>query len=194
MPLRSKLTAQMVKDLAASYDASYDTKYYFPYIQDGRLGDITAILKLTEWKNPGTNNRPMRFLNHKRKRAAWEYFKAWHNSFLKEGRKSFRAWFQSRSPVWAMFWHHVLFRTPIFDVNTNIAFHFFRDGNLLPRNDARIPAGGHWDLYDDYCQWFSKELCRLQRKDPDIDERMLDRALFMWGRTDKESLPPSCRC
>ena len=90
---------------------------------------------------------------------------------------------RDRAPVWAMFWHHVLYETPIFDVNTHIAFSFFQDGKKLTNKQARIRAGVHWPLYDRYCRWFNHRLERLQKMDPSITERELDRALFICGRS-----------
>jgi hypothetical protein len=184
----------MIKDLAELYNAGYDAKYYEPYIDRGRAGDIDALEKLTEWKNPGANDKPMPFVNHRWKRAAWKRFEKWCNERLIDDRASLRETFAYRSPVWAMFWHHVLFGTPIFDVNTNLAFHFFAYRRRIRRDDARIVAGNHWQLYDDYCCWFGGELQRLRGQDNRINERMLDRALFEWGRRLGNTLPVSCYC
>ena len=97
------------------------------------------------------------------------------------GSAALRADFPKSSPVYAIFWHHVLFGTPIFDVHTNRAFQFFTIGKLLKGTSAKIPTGGHWGLYDLYSKWFRLTLALLQASDPTITERMLDRALMQWG-------------
>lgn len=177
----AKLTLECVKQLASKYPADYDD-LYFQNIDRGRSGNVDALKALTKWKNAGNNGRPMNFENHLNKKKAWEYFLLGLKDYLTDGKEKLRDDFRNRAPVWAMFWHHILYETPIFDVNTHIAFSFFAEGKSLSRNQARILAGKHWVLYDRYCAWFNEQLSLLRDFDPEIDERTLDRALFMYGK------------
>ena len=97
------------------------------------------------------------------------------------GNAALRHDFPKSSPVYAIFWHHVLFRTPIFDVHTNRAYHFFSMDRLLRGKASAIPRGGHWELYDEYTIWFHNRLQHLQQQDTTITERQFDRALMQWG-------------
>jgi hypothetical protein len=97
------------------------------------------------------------------------------------GSAALRRDFSSSAPVYAIFWHHVLFGTPIFDVHTNRAFQFFTTGTCLKGRAAGVPRGGHWSLYDAYTVWFRARLSGLQLQDSKITERDFDRALMQWG-------------
>lgn len=180
----AELTPKMVNQLACEYPAKYD-KIYFKYIEQGRHGNIFALKAITKWKNPSYSGKPMDFKNHKKKNDAWEYFIGRLKSYLKQGKEKLRNDFKNRAPVWAMFWHHVLYDTPIFDVNTHIAFRFFNDGKKMTKEEAKITPGRHWKLYDEYCRWFNNQLTRLHNSDPSIDARTLDRALFMWSKKNR---------
>ena len=175
-----ELTPKLVRQLASEYPVGYDDSY-FQNIDAGRRGNVEALKALTEWKNPSASGRPMKFENHPGKRRAWEYFLRGLKDYLPDGREKLRADFKSRAPVWAIFWHHVLYGTPIFDRYTNMAFSFFAEGKTLSRDQGAICAGGHWVLYDRYCVWFDEQLARLRASDPGIDKRMLDRALVVYG-------------
>jgi hypothetical protein len=50
-------------------------------------------------------------------------------------------------------------------------------------DQAIITCPGHWHLYDTYCSWFNAELQQLSRQDPTLNNRLLDRALMMYGDT-----------
>ena len=175
------LTPQIVRDLAASYPVQYDNDYYFPHLNRARVGDVIALKDITKWKNSSASGVPMDFSRHWKKRSAWLAFSRRITTYLGGNHERLRCDFARRAPVWAMFWHHVLYGTPIFDINTHLALRFFRDGVCITRESARIVPGGHWQLYDEYCAWFSQDLRRLQNLDPSINGRTLDRALFMWG-------------
>jgi hypothetical protein len=175
-----KLTAEFVRQEASRYPISYDD-LYFRHLERGKRGNVESLKALTEWKNPNRANVPMKFENHRRKMLAWKFFVCRLKSYLPDGKDQLRADFNKRAPVWAIFWHHVLYGTPIFDRYTHIAFVFFTEGTRLSKEEAKIRAGDHWILYDKYCDWFKEQLARLSASDPDIDERMLDRALIMFG-------------
>jgi hypothetical protein len=177
-----ELTPELVRQLTSEYPAEYD-EAYFENIDQGRRGDVVALRELTKWKNSSSSGRPMDFRNHRKKDSAFEYFLRGLEGYLHQGKDKLRDDFKDRAPVWAMFWHHVLYETPIFDVNTHIAFSFFQDGKKLTNKQARIRAGVHWPLYDRYCRWFNHRLERLQKMDPSITEREVDRALFICGRS-----------
>lgn len=180
----TQLTPDLVRKLASQYEQQKygNDETYFENLWRGRQGDVGALKRLTEWKNAGSDGRPMSFEKHKQKIKAWKYFRSGLPNYLAQGKERLRDDFRGRAPVWAIFWHHVLYGTPIFDVNTHVDFSFFGCGKRLTRKAARISAGDHWELYDKYCRWFERQLTRLKASDPDIDERMLDRALFIYGR------------
>jgi hypothetical protein len=98
--------------------------------------------------------------------------------------------FSNRSPVYAIFWHHVLYGTPILDVHTHRAFLYFTKGKLLPRRKAAIPRKGHWDIHSAYSAWFQKKLLSFQKENQSITDRILDRALFQWGKHNQDFLCP----
>ncbi len=175
-------TPSDVRKWAAHYPVAYDTLNYDPYIVDARKGDPTALRRVTEWKNPGQGNPPTAMRLSANKNVAFTKFLSGLPRYLAPGGSdALRADFQKSSPVYAIFWHHVLFDTPIFDVHTNRAFQFFATKKLLKGAAAKVPVGGHWVLYDYYAEWFRLALALLQASDPNITERMLDRALMHWG-------------
>ncbi len=180
------INAEFVHRWATTYQVAYDTNYYDPYIGKGRKGDPVALRKLTEWKNPSTTGRPMKLSDNKKK--PFQKFL----TLVKDGwplsSSSLRQAFPASSPVYAIFWHHVLFQTPIFDVHTNRAFNWFTKGQYLEGRNASIPRGGHWELYDAYQQWFKKMLATVQQEDASITSRELDRALFRWGMVNNNKL------
>jgi hypothetical protein len=175
-------TPAEVHKYAAKYPVAYDELNYDPHITAARTGDATALRRVTEWKNPGRGAVPTAMRLSQKKGIAFERFlKGLSNYLSPGGRAALRSDFPTSSPVYAIFWHHVLFGTPIFDVHTNRAFQFFSTDSLLKGNASAIPRGGHWELYDAYSKWFYKRLSRLQQQDPTITERHFDRALMQWG-------------
>lgn len=180
------MTVDFVNYWAAKYPVTYDRKHYDPFIADAERGDPAALRKLTEWKNVGGGMCPMRL--SKRKEAAFQFFLKGIGRYLPTGSDNLKRDFAKRAPVYSIFWHHVLFGTPIFDVHTNRAFVFFRQGKHLKNRAAAIRAGAHWSLYAEYCKWFGALLSDLRTHESGITERHLDRALFMWGQTNKGAL------
>ena len=171
-----------VRHWASRYPSSYDVAHYDPHLLKAREGDPDALRRLTEWKNVGNGPRPMPLAPTKEKAfrmvlANFPKYKA------PGGRKLLRQCFRATAPVYSIFWYHVLFGSPIFDVHTNRAFHCFTRSVLLEGRKARLPyGGGHWQLYFRYYRWFKCTLRELQRTDQSITHRSLDRALLMWGR------------
>jgi hypothetical protein len=100
---------------------------------------------------------------------------------LTNGRARLQSDFSRRAPVYSIFWSHVLYNSPIFDVYTHVAFTYFNSGRRLTKAAGRIAAPNHWALYSNYENWFGVELKRLQSTASQIDARMFDRALFKWG-------------
>lgn len=175
-------TPQEVQEWSAGYPVLSDTQNYDPFIVAARAGDVAALRRVTEWKNPGKGNPPTAMPLSAKKEVAFQNFLLGLPRYLAAGGSAaLRADFPISSPVYAIFWHHVLFGTPIFDVHTNRAYHFFTTGEILPGRTAAIPRGGHWTLYDEYCAWFRQRLAELQLHDATITERQLDRALMQWG-------------
>jgi len=167
---------------SAHYPVAYDARNYDPFIQAARSGNREALRKVTEWKNPGRGNPPVAMRLSEKKEKAFQKFLGNLNRYLTPaGSAALRADFASSSPVYAIFWHHVLFGTPIFDVHTNRAFTFFRTGRILKGRTPAISAGDHWNLYSEYSTWFSGRLNALQKQDSKITEREFDRALMQWG-------------
>lgn len=182
----ARLTPELVREFANHYPADAD-RLYFDHLLPGRAGNREALYELTKWKNTGTNDEPMDCRNHAAKYAAFEYFVARLPTYLDVGgSQQLRSDFSKRAPVWAMLWHHVLYGTPIFDRYTNMAYRFFATGKRLTLKEAALTVGEHWQLYDAYTAWFRSELTRLQAECADIDDRTLDRALFMWGREEDQ--------
>ena len=171
-----------VHEWSARYPVEYDTGNYDPYIEDARRGDAVALRRVTEWKNPGRGNPPTAMRLSANKEVAFQRFLQGLPRYLGPGGiENLREDFPQSSPVYAIFWHHVLFGTPIFDVHTNRAFQNFTTGIVLAGKEAAIPRGGHWELYDQYSDWFHNRLKTLQELGPTITERQLDRALMQWG-------------
>jgi hypothetical protein len=184
-PTPAQINATFVEKWAATYPTDYDTSYYDPFIAAGRKCDPLALRKLTEWKNVGTN-LPMPLSANKEK--VFQKLLAMLKSASPPTEEMLRNAFPDTSPVFAIFWSHVLFDTPIFDVHTNRAFHWFRCGIYLPGRGSSIPRGGHWHLYDAYREWFGQLLFTVQSQKPAIDSRTLDRALFRWGLANGSTL------
>lgn len=176
-------TPQEVHRWSALYPVVYDQRHYDPNIDAARAGDTAALRLVTQWKNPGRGNPPTAMRLAPSMETAFQRFLAGLNRYLApNGRQALRNDFPKSSPVYAIFWHHVLFQTPIFDIHTNRAFHYFTQRNILPGKNAAVPRGGHWKLYDRYCTWFQASLARLQEQAPAITERQFDRALMQWGK------------
>jgi hypothetical protein len=171
-----------VRYWAALYPVVYDSNYYDPHIASARAGNISALERLTEWKNPGAGNPPTPTRLSTKKKVAFDRFIAQLPVYLAAGgAAALRLDFANTAPVYAIFWHHVLFSTPIFDVHTNRAFQFFTTGQILKGRTAAVLGGGHWVLYDNYTVWLRQRLLALQVLDATITERDHDRALMQWG-------------
>ena len=141
---------------------------------------FVAMRKLTEWKNAGKGPRPMKLSNPQE--IAFRRFLSKLRSYLKpDGSRQLRQDFFNQAPIWSIFWHHVLYSTPIFDVYTHMAYHWDITEVILTKRGARIYAPGHWLTYDRYCVWLKQTLFRIRSVDPTISERDLDRALWCWG-------------
>jgi hypothetical protein len=124
------------------------------------------------------------------KRRAFDRFLLRKNVYLGAGgSKLLRLDFCDSAPVYSIFWHHVLFGTPIFDVHTNRAFHWFQCRKYMSHRTSAIPRRGHWRLYDEYVSWFNGGLEKLRLEDEKFDPRDLDRALFQWGIHHKDKKP-----
>lgn len=174
---------QQVHQWSARYSVTYDEVHYDPFIAAARIGDLDALRRVMQWKNPGRGTPPTAMPLSRNKEVAFQRFLNGLNRYLvPAGSAVLRADYPKASPVYAIFWHHVLFTSPIFDVHTHRAFHHFTQGTILPGRAAAIPRGGHWQLYDRYSTWFGQTLVSLQAQDPDITERQLDRALMQWGQ------------
>lgn len=88
-----------------------------------------------------------------------------------EEQEKLRTYFFISAPVFAIFWHHILFQTPIFDVYTHMAYYWDVTGQVLRKGDAKIKVPHHWQIYDQYRDWFNLTLTRVQGKDNSISER-----------------------
>lgn len=171
---------------SAKYPTVYDARHYEPFIARAREGDTHALEKVTEWKNPGAGTPPTPTRLSAKKQVAFQHLLDGLPRYLSAGGPlALREDYLSRAPVYAIFWHHVLFGTPIFDIHTNRAFHFFSMTTTLKGKDAAIRASAHWRLYDRYAEWFSGRLAELSKADPRITDRILDRALMQWGLANK---------
>jgi hypothetical protein len=180
-------TPQQVRQWSERYPVVYDEQHYDPNIAAARRGDPTALRLVTQWKNPGRGNPPTAMRLARTKEVPFQRFLGGLGRYLAPGGSAaLRADFPVTSPVYAIFWHHVLFGSPVFDVHTHRAFHHFTQGPILPGRTAAIPRGGHWQLYDRYTAWFRQTLAHLQEQDPIITERQLDRALMQWGIAHKK--------
>ena len=175
-------TPQQVRQYSGRYAVAYDTLNYDPYIVSARAGNVTALRKVTEWKNPGKGSPPTAMRLSANKEVPFQKLLKGLSRYLGSGGSvALRNDFPTTSPVYAIFWHHVLFSTPIFDQHTHRAFHYFTTGVILKGKLATIPRDGHWALYDRYVAWFRPCLHNLQVQDATITERQLDRALMQWG-------------
>jgi len=186
------MNAKQIKYWAAKYPMKYDKDYYAPWIDKGMTGDVESLLQLIRWKNAG-HSCPMNL--SKKKQKSFNYFISNIDKYLQtNGRESLRKDFIKRAPVYSIFWSHVLYSDPIFDVHTNRAFHYFgKNKKHLKERKAAIKAGNHWKLYDEYCEWFQNILRDTQSSDSSITPRDLDRALFEWGKTNKASISKHIR-
>ncbi len=144
------MNADQIKYWADKYTIKYDQDFYDPWIAKGKTGDVESLLQLTRWKNVG-NECPMNL--SRRKQKSFEYFISNINQYLNaDGRDALRKDFVKRAPVYSIFWCHVLYGDPIFDVHTNRAYHYFaKNGKHLKERQAAIKSGKHWKLYDEYC-------------------------------------------
>jgi len=177
------INADFIRKWSSHYPVQYDENHYDPYITQARNRDKEALRKVTEWKNVGPGPRPMRFSGKKEK-----VFEKLLNNIAhyvgNAGQEKLRNDFSHNALVWAIFWHHVLFQTPIFDVYTHMAYHWDKTGTILSKTDAKIKVPDHWQIYDQYRMWFVRTLSRAQGEDNSISERQLDRALFCWGEAE----------
>ena len=178
MPL---ITRDYIRYWESRYPIEYDVEHYDPYIANARVGNICALRKVTEWKNVGTGNRPMRLSTNKEKsfQKLLSNLKAYTGP---GGSACLRRDFQNTTPVYSIFWHHVLFETPIFDVYTNISFQYETRGIFISKEQGKIHPRNHWILYDQYAIWFNRCLADCCIAGGTISARSLDRALFMWGK------------
>ena len=180
-PIDRRLNAALVLRWAALYPFHYDKYHYNPWISSARKGNKKGLRKITEWKN-GDGLKPMPFLSHKQKEKAFQKLLVGLKRYLKpSGQIDLQKDFSHIAPVWSIFWAHVFYGSPIFDVYTNVAFQYFSKSARLSKKAAKISAPGHWNSFSAYRDWFLKQLHRLQKANPRIDARTLDRALFKWG-------------
>lgn len=177
------ITVGFVKEWSARYRVEYDRDHYDPYIAAARTGDAHALRQVTEWKNVGPGPRPMRLSGNKEK-TFQKLLDNLPRYMGTSGQENLRNDFSRNAPVWAIFWCHVLFQTPIFDVYTRMAYHWDETGIILNKDDARIQAPSHWWIYDQYQVWFERTIELLKQEDNSITERQLDRALFCWGEAE----------
>jgi hypothetical protein len=180
-----------VKKWAGLYPVDYDATYYDPYLLRARAGDEEALRRITEWKNPGKAGKPMPLARNKKK--APDRFLLRKNVYLGAGGgKQLQLDFCKSAPVYSIFWHHVLFDTPILDVHTNRAFQWFRhekERKYLAGRESAIRPGKHWQLFGEYVPWFNKTLENLRLEDQNLSARDLDRALFQWGLHHRDKKP-----
>lgn len=183
-PQDSVLTPQVVWRWAGMYPIQYDTKHYYPWLASARQGNIVALERITEWKNVSgvsPNLLPMP-LSGKKQIAFRRLVQGLQKYLNKGGRTSLEQDFAISAPVYSIFWAHVLFGAPIFDVFTHISFAYFDRGVRYTKSQARIFQPKHWSLYGTFEIWSARQLAALQKLDPSIDQRTFDRALFQWGR------------
>jgi hypothetical protein len=126
-----------VKMWSAHYPVQYDKDFYDPYIARARTGDAVALRKVTEWKNVGQGQRPMR-LSRKKEISLQTFLRNIARYITDAGKENLRNDYSRSAPVWSIFWHHVLFQTPIFDVYTRMGFHWDSTGVILKKADAKI--------------------------------------------------------
>ncbi len=176
----NKLTIGWVHEWCQKYPVEYDDLYYMPYIDAARQGDAQAIEALTRWKNTSSTGRPMPL--SRKKKAALNFFLSRLDLYLQpDGSALLRQDFQYRAPVWSIFWHHILYGTPILDRYTHMVYQQFSRGKRISLEDATISYPGHWQLFDEYRLWFDAEQHHLSQVDATISARVLDRALSMYG-------------
>lgn len=179
------ISAVFVKEWSEKYPKDYDDKFYCPYINNARKGDEKALRKVTEWKNVGTgrNPKPINFENHKYKNSAFvSFLKNFKSYKCQGGQNKLKEDYKNKAPVWSIFWHHVLYGTPIFDRYTNIVFYYLDRKNKEVKNIPKIPGNStRWKLYDEYCQWFNETLLHIKKENEKFTDRDLDRALVMFG-------------
>lgn len=181
-----------VEHWKAKYPLEYDKNYYEPYLSDAKKGDQSALRKLTEWKNVGKGQRPMKLWKTQEK--AFNYFLINLFKYLApDGAMQLRKDFAKRAPVWSIFWHHVLYSTPIFDVYTHMAYIWATTEKVLTKNDAKICIPGHWLIYDKYSAWFAETLKKINDTDPSLTDRDLDRALVCWGEAQHKMHKKDCK-
>ena len=176
-----------VKKCAGQYPLDYDETYYYPYLKGAKAGDEDALLKLMEWKN-GSRCGPRPLMRNQKK--AFDKFLLRKTVYLgADGGEQLKIDFSNSAPVYSIFWHHVRFDTPIFDVHTNRAFQWYGKNEYKPRREPAVRSGKHWQLYDEYVPWFNDRLEKLRLEDEKFDPRDLDRALFQWGKHHKDKKP-----
>lgn len=175
------LNSALVTRWEARYPLNYDAQHYTPWLRAARSGDPVALERITEWKNVGSSCRPMR-LSAKKLHSFHRFLNGLPNYRRPNGRAALQAAFARNAPVYSIFWSHVLYDSPIFDVYTNIAYNYFCLGARLTKQNARISAPNHWQQYASYESWFFATLRRLQVTNMSIGARTLDRALFKWGQ------------
>ena len=178
-----KLTRDFVEEWAGKYLIDLPTydKNYDDNIDLGRDGNRDALCKLMEWKNVSKSGHPRELWKPQKK--SFQKFLSRLDTYLgKDGEAKLREDFRKSAPVYSIFWSHILFNTPIFDVYTNMAFQYFANGKRLSKNEARIRPATHWQIYNKYTVWFNREEKRLKIK----HSRKLDRALFCWGKAQAE--------
>lgn len=175
------ISASFVKKWKRLYPVDYDEQHYSPFIDKARKGDVVSLRRLTEWKNVGNGPHPMP-LSAKKEQAFTLFVKNLSAYRAPGGEAKLRGDFARRAPVFAPFWCHVLYRTPILDVYANTAMIWDTTGHIPSKSTARIAAGSHWQTYDRYSAWLTDKLKAVKKQDPTITERDLDRAIFSWGQ------------
>lgn len=184
-----KIDSKFVESWAKKYPTQYDKIYYDPYLDAARRGKKKALKSITEWKNVGSGPRPMRLSAQKQK--SFERFlcnlKKYKRS--RNGPDLLKKDFAKSAPVFSIFWGHILYGWPIFDIHTNRTYQYFEKGIFLRGKAARIEAGKHWELFDGYTKCFNALLKSLRKSDKTITARMLDRALMIWGREHQNQKP-----
>ncbi len=168
-----------VKEWSGKYPISYDEQGYFPYILNARNGDKNAIEKLTQWKN----GRPRGKLSKNKEKSLNGFLQNLGQYYnCKNGKENLKNNYKNKAPVWSIFWSHILYGTPIFDKNTYASYHYLTTGEILSKKQAIIKSSKSWDLLDKYTEWFNSRLGELKKIDITIDDRVLDRALFEFGK------------
>lgn len=118
--------------MAKKYPIEYDNQYYYPWINQASKGDYEALLRITEWKHVGNGPRPMPLA--RTKTASFNPFINRLDAYrCNNGRLALQRDFSNRARVYSIFWAHVLYDSPIFDVYTHIALAYFRPINGVQR-------------------------------------------------------------